>query len=75
MSSTCDPSLCPICGRPNLCPHAMSSGEATPSCWCASLNIPQELLDRIPEAARRKACVCRNCIDDALLSQKAAHGA
>jgi hypothetical protein len=31
-------------------------------CWCARATISRPLLERIPEEARNKACVCAGCI-------------
>lgn len=55
-----DPSVCPICGEPNRC--AMVEGNA--DCWCCDIPIPPEVLARIPEKARRVACVCRACVEE-----------
>jgi hypothetical protein len=30
-------------------------------CWCTTVSFTQDVLQRIPEAARRKACVCLRC--------------
>ena len=52
---------CPLCDRPNdcqLCNTAAYKGQ----CWCASVEIPAELLARIPTELRNKACICRNCV-------------
>jgi len=53
-----DPSRCPLCGAPNGC--AIAAGSPSP-CWCASVLIGAEVLDRIPAAARGVACVCARC--------------
>jgi hypothetical protein len=52
-----DPTLCPLCGESNACGAA--AGEAT--CWCFDAVVPTEVLERLPDAARGKACVCRRC--------------
>ena len=52
-----EPSVCPLCGQPNRCGAA--AGEA--ECWCYSAAIPNEVLERVPQAAKGVACVCRNC--------------
>lgn len=58
------PGLCPICGQPNAC--AMEAERATgikqPPCWCTQVTFTQDLLDRIPAAARNMACVCAACV-------------
>ena len=48
---------CPICGGPNECGLAAGKSE----CWCAGIEISKKALERVPEEARRKACLCRNC--------------
>jgi hypothetical protein len=57
MTDTLNPSVCPLCRQPNQCGAA--AGEAT--CWCYSTAVPKEVLDRVPEAEKGAACVCRNC--------------
>lgn len=52
-----DPSRCPLCGDSNTCGAESGSG----TCWCFSVRVPQEVLDRIPEALRDRACVCERC--------------
>jgi len=52
-----DPSICPLCGRPNDC--GMAAGKS--DCWCRYVTIPHEVLDRIPPEKSGKACVCRAC--------------
>jgi hypothetical protein len=37
----------------------MVAGAAT--CWCFSVEMPREVIDRIPAGARGVACVCRAC--------------
>jgi hypothetical protein len=55
---------CPLCGGTNSC-AAAASGSFESNCWCRDVAIPPDLLDRIPEAQRGKACVCAACIDAA----------
>lgn len=57
-----DPAICPLCGGPNECRHA----EAAPgdgSCWCIEFVFPKELLDQVPDEAKRRACICRRCLE------------
>ena len=56
-----DPALCPLCGGPNDCQLCTSAAYKGP-CWCAAVEIPKELLARVPEAFRNRACICRKCI-------------
>ncbi len=51
--------ICPICGRDNNC-----MAHSNESCWCNDVEIPQELLDLVPESKMKKACICLNCIQD-----------
>ncbi len=61
-ASTPSPCLCPLCGQPNDCAMERAQGKALPEpCWCTTVVFTPELLQRIPEAAQRKACVCRAC--------------
>lgn len=75
-AATVDPAVCPLCGGPNGCAMAPSPGEpaGTPvsacsgdaqACWCADVHFEPSLLARIPAEARRRACVCRACAEDA----------
>ena len=52
---TFDPAICPLCGGPNDCQLCTLAAHKCP-CWCASLEIPSELLARVPEALRNRAC-------------------
>jgi hypothetical protein len=55
--NTLDPSRCPLCGAQNEC--GMTAGRS--ECWCFNVTIGKQTLDRLPEAARGVACVCKNC--------------
>ncbi len=56
---------CPLCGGANGCP--LASGDVYRGrCWCESVDFPDPLLSRVPEGARRVACICRSCVDHAL---------
>lgn len=56
--SVIDKKICPLCGKPNNCQHDSGKG-----CWCDNEHFPEELLSRIPKEKRRKACVCKDCLD------------
>ena len=56
-----DPALCPLCGGPNDCQLCTSAAYKGP-CWCESVNIPPDLLSRIPSESRNRACLCRSCV-------------
>jgi hypothetical protein len=39
------------------------TGQPQPPCWCTQAAFPTALLDRVPEAARGRACVCAACAE------------
>ncbi|WP_319371330.1 cysteine-rich CWC family protein [uncultured Ilyobacter sp.] len=53
--------ICPLCGGENGC--ATATGSDPYSCWCMTVKVPQELLDRIPKEKRGEACVCKKCVE------------
>lgn len=55
--------ICPLCGQPNGC--RLAAGEPWKgACWCQRVDMPESLLDRVPEAKRGRACVCRRCVEE-----------
>ena len=56
-SASIDPSLCPLCVKPNAC--AMVDGGKT--CWCFSEFIARDAIERVPPEQRGVVCICRNC--------------
>lgn len=56
--SPVEPTRCPVCGASNSCAAAAGSSEP---CWCMAVEISQQALERIPEAARNIACLCPRC--------------
>jgi hypothetical protein len=56
--------ICPLCGNNNAC---MNTSVVNPkqACWCANpaLKFPKALLDKLPEEARGKACICQACVE------------
>jgi prepilin-type N-terminal cleavage/methylation domain-containing protein/prepilin-type processing-associated H-X9-DG protein len=57
-----NPALCPLCGQPNgcqLCLPAVPAGR----CWCVTQEFPAELLARVPEPLRQRACICCSCLE------------
>ncbi|AOY75618.1 cysteine-rich CWC family protein [Clostridium formicaceticum] len=48
---------CPLCGQDNNCQHGENS------CWCSDYEFPQDLLDMVPEDKKRKACICKSCVE------------
>ncbi len=57
MGEEIDPSLCPVCGKPNTCGMAQGKNE----CWCFDVKIDDAALARIPKAAKNRACLCPRC--------------
>lgn len=51
---------CPLCGQPNACAPARTGAFSQP-CWCESVDFSAELLARVPDGLRNKACICRAC--------------
>ena len=58
----CDPTRCPFCGDSNRCARA-ADREAT-QCWCGPEKFPRNLLERVPESAVRRACICQRCLEN-----------
>jgi prepilin-type processing-associated H-X9-DG protein/prepilin-type N-terminal cleavage/methylation domain-containing protein len=57
-----NPGQCPLCGGANEC-QLCSPAAYKGSCWCAHAEISAELLARVPENSRNRACVCKNCVE------------
>jgi hypothetical protein len=53
---------CPLCGKENKCKQSKSN-DCPDLCWCHAVDIPESLLQQIPEEARGKACICRHCVE------------
>ncbi|WP_114973639.1 cysteine-rich CWC family protein [Rhodoferax ferrireducens] len=58
-----DPTVCPLCGQSNQCAGQVerATGVKQPPCWCTQATFGAELLARVPEPARRLACICAAC--------------
>jgi hypothetical protein len=37
------------------------TGEQQPPCWCTRIAFTPELLARVPDTARDRACICPAC--------------
>ncbi|WP_394791440.1 cysteine-rich CWC family protein [Rhodoferax sp.] len=63
-----DPSLCPLCGAPNVCAMELeqSTGQPQPPCWCTQVAIDSATLARIPPQAQNLACICPRCAAQAV---------
>ena len=57
-----NPAECPLCGEPNAC-QLCSPAAYKGRCWCAHEEMPAELLARVPEKFRSRACICQKCLN------------
>jgi hypothetical protein len=57
-----EPARCPLCGRPNRC--ALAADPNATECWCDSKVFPRNLLERIPEDALNRVCICQKCLEE-----------
>jgi len=57
-----DPAHCPLCGQANQCLLSSPAAYKGP-CWCTREEFPAELLARVPEPLRNRACICRDCLE------------
>ncbi|BCU75347.1 cysteine-rich CWC family protein [Luteolibacter sp. LG18] len=58
-----DPASCPLCGQNNHCGALLGV-----RCWCMDVTIPPALLDLVAEEDRRRACICRECVEKSSVS-------
>lgn len=63
MNNLSNQTLCPICGESNECAQEIARATESPQepCWCMTVTFSAELLDRVPEEAKNKACICEKC--------------
>jgi hypothetical protein len=69
-----DSSVCPLCQGANRCAAATkASGEQSSikHCWCFRVQFPANIIDDIPQSAKRKACICAQCVDKLALAKPA----
>jgi Cysteine-rich CWC len=52
-----DQTRCPLCAGDNNCGAARGSG----TCWCFTLRVPEDVLERVPPDLRDQVCVCERC--------------
>lgn len=57
-----NPAACPLCGAANECQLCTVAAYKC-RCWCADQEIAAELLARVPETHRNRACICRPCVE------------
>jgi hypothetical protein len=65
-----DKTLCPLCGNENAC--GMAAADSASRCWCEDVRVGADLLARVPDAAKRKVCICRACATAALQGEAGA---
>ncbi|MEY8878101.1 MAG: cysteine-rich CWC family protein [Leptothrix sp. (in: b-proteobacteria)] len=67
--------VCPLCGGANACEPARC-GQLDAPCWCRDARFSADLLARVPEAQRGRACICAACVAAANRANPAspAHG-
>jgi len=58
-----NPGQCPLCGGANDCRLSSAAAYKGP-CWCTHEEFPAELLARVPENLRNRACICRACVQE-----------
>ncbi|MFC1749281.1 cysteine-rich CWC family protein [Pseudomonadota bacterium] len=63
MTSDIDTVRCPLCGEINRCAMAGDEKNTGTPCWCSKEIFPQALLNKVPPEQRRKACICRKCVE------------
>lgn len=68
--ATVRPDTCPVCGGPNGC--GLAAGAST--CWCFTASIPAAALERVPEAARDRSCLCAACAGQTAAAPRSAVG-
>jgi len=59
--SAINPEQCPLCGWPNGCQLCSPAAYKGP-CWYVHEEFPAELLARVPDHLRNRACICQNCV-------------
>lgn len=71
-SAANDASSCPLCGAANQCAMEIerTTGVPQPPCWCTQVDFGAQLLERLPAAARGKACICQTCTSAAANGSK-----
>lgn len=64
MMAEIDETKCPLCGEDNNCMNLKIRCDLKSDCWCASedMSFPSELIEKVPEDAKLKACICQSCV-------------
>ncbi|GAA6173319.1 hypothetical protein NBRC116592_29890 [Colwellia sp. KU-HH00111] len=61
-------SLCPICQQDNNCGETLACGTGACNtaavCWCNSdeVQFSAQVLNKVPDNAKGKACICKRCV-------------
>jgi hypothetical protein len=52
---------CPLCNGSNDCQRC-TVATYKGACWCAKVQIPEQLIAQVPPELRNQACICRDCV-------------
>jgi hypothetical protein len=44
---------------------AKATGTKAERCWCMDAVFSPSVMDKVPEAAKGKACICAKCAEEA----------
>jgi len=58
MINSTNEASCPFCKSLNLC-----KAKNDKPCWCVNVEIPNQLIDLVPDHLQRKSCICQACIN------------
>ncbi|WP_227819291.1 cysteine-rich CWC family protein [Mariprofundus micogutta] len=53
----------PLCGQLNHCAMADTNTHPDSPCWCRYESFPQALLDQVPQDAKNRVCICKDCLN------------
>ncbi|HEX7652001.1 MAG TPA: cysteine-rich CWC family protein [Verrucomicrobiae bacterium] len=56
-----NPAACPLCGQANHC-QLSAPVKFKSQCWCVTEDFAPELLARVPENFKDRACICQACL-------------
>jgi hypothetical protein len=65
----CAAGVCPLCRRVNDCRQCVVETYKGP-CWCERVEMPAELLARVPAELRNRACICAVCVSEFRRAQR-----
>lgn len=58
--SASEEQVCPLCGGDNACAMTLDSDGAE-QCWCMHVAVSPQVLARVPDELKNKACLCQAC--------------